>query len=926
MNELVKTLGPLVAKEVGPIIAKEGVNYISQKTNSPSHDLASAASANDLATIDSILAKDASINRTPALVAAAAKGRLNVLDILLNTPPPSDSRSRRHHTKDGETTLQFRKRYLDNWADGTTPLQAAVTNDHRKTAKLLLEAGAYPDICIKGRDTPLMSAAKTGKLDIVRLLLSFDADVDHRDAAGDTALIIAARTGHANTGNCLLQNGADIEVRNVKGGTPLLVASRHCHLDMIKMLLKRGADIDASDKRGLGVLHRAIEGVYLMGRINLSLKERTLRMLLDAGADTRMRDLQGKTPAQKAGWKEGGSRLRKLLDGDLASSPRTSTHGSVQGRGERRRHDDKPTTQDNCCATFHRAVQVVNNDPRTLQALFKSTLVSLSAMESQSFVHQPLNQNTDEIRLLNILPSEDPTSAIECQILHKPLYEALSYTWGEEDESEHIFIQEKKYRGRENLSFAVKQLRLKDTMRDLWNKAPWYAWGEGNESEYLSIRGKKYGVRENLWLALKQLRLERTTRCLWIDAICINQTNTAERNHQVDQMSLIFSQAVRVVVWLGSSTEESDDTLSFIARVNVGLEFDDYPNQQFSDHWENFIGLCKRPYWTRLWIIQEVALAIRIVLCCGSLEVDWGHFISVDHMVRLWIARKRLDNEYMPVLRTGTIPQRLSKIRLLDGPELPSYERDPHLLDLLFEFNESQCKDIKDRIFGLLSLASKYCRDSMPVDYSKSPFDVCQSALRHHLQYHCPEEDTAASMKLAYSANSVLQEEDSTFRQARVIYTIPFSTTLPEYKRPTSAFKSPFMQEVYLKFSLVYMGSLATNGNPGDIETAYRMGQVWKEVKDWDIQIFIHRLLCWYYGSPTRDGKPPTWSKKDTGNLQITLDENGFMAITNTNIHIGARLFDEWNEKPQSQFLVDKDSIEDLSYLFLCNSKFRHTT
>ncbi|CAG8961592.1 hypothetical protein HYFRA_00006126 [Hymenoscyphus fraxineus] len=882
MNELVKTLGPIVAKEVGPLIAKEGVNYISQKTNSPSHDLASAASANDLPTIDSILAKDASINRTPALVAAAAKGRLNVLDILLNTPPPSDSRSRRHHTKDGETTLQFRKRYLDNWADGTTPLQAAVTNDHRKTAKLLLEAGAYPDISIKGRDTPLMSAAKTGKLDIVRLLLSFDADVDHRDAAGDTALIIAARTGHANTGNCLLQNGADIEARNVKGGTPLLVASRHCHLDMIKMLLKKGADIDASDKRGLGVLHRAVEGVYLMGRISLSLKEKTLRMLLDAGADTGMRDLQGKTPAQKAGWKEGGSRLRKLLDGDLASSPRTSTtHGSVRGRGERRRHDDKPTTQHNCCATFHRAVQVVNNDPQALQALSKSTSLSLLAMECQNFVHRPLNQNTDEIRLLNILPSEDPTSAIECQILHvrlsqKPLYEALSYTWGDEDESQHLLI-----------------------------------------------RGEKYGLRENLWSAIKQLRLERTTRCLWIDAICINQTDTAERNHQVDQMSLIFSQAARVVVWLGQSTEAIDDTLSFIAQVNEGSEFGDYPKQYFLDHWWGYTRLRERPYWTRLWIIQEVALASRIVLRCGSYEVDWAPFIRFDQMLQRWSTQ--YDNEYIhEIYKTTPIPQRLSNIRHLDGPEISSYERDHFLLDLLFEFNESQCKDIRDRIFGLLSLARKCCRDSMPVDYSKSPFDVCQSAFRHHLQYHCSRGNTAIAMNLAYSTNSVLKEENSTFCQARVIYTIPFSTTLPEYKRPFR-FKTPFMQEEYLDWSLLYMGYLTKNNNPGEIETAYGMGRVWKRMKDWDIEKFIHRLLCWYYGFPTRDGKPPTWSKKDTGELQIALDENGFMAVTNTNIHIGDRLFDKWCEKPQSQFRMDKHS-GGLRDLFLRTSKLGHTT
>lgn len=37
----------------------------------------------------------------------------------------------------------------------------------------------------------------------------------------------------------------------------------------------------------------------------------------------------------------------------------------------------------------------------------------------------------------------------------------------------------------------------------------------------------------------------------WIDALCIDQENLAERNHQVTQMGKIYASAYRVVSWLG---------------------------------------------------------------------------------------------------------------------------------------------------------------------------------------------------------------------------------------------------------------------------------------------------------------------------------------------------------------------------------------
>jgi hypothetical protein len=61
---------------------------------------------------------------------------------------------------------------------------------------------------------------------------------------------------------------------------------------------------------------------------------------------------------------------------------------------------------------------------------------------------------------------------------------------------------------------------------------------------------------------LQHLRLETEIRVLWIDAICINQHETQERNHQVSQMGIIFKQAAMVIVWLG----DADDTSALAFR------------------------------------------------------------------------------------------------------------------------------------------------------------------------------------------------------------------------------------------------------------------------------------------------------------------------------------------------------------------------
>lgn len=82
-----------------------------------------------------------------------------------------------------------------------------------------------------------------------------------------------------------------------------------------------------------------------------------------------------------------------------------------------------------------------------------------------------------------------------------------------------------------------------------------YVWGNASEKTPIQINGQTLEIGPNLRLALFNLRELDKPRTLWIDAICIRQACTNERNQQVAIMGEIYRQARRTVVWLGDEVK-----------------------------------------------------------------------------------------------------------------------------------------------------------------------------------------------------------------------------------------------------------------------------------------------------------------------------------------------------------------------------------
>ncbi len=98
-----------------------------------------------------------------------------------------------------------------------------------------------------------------------------------------------------------------------------------------------------------------------------------------------------------------------------------------------------------------------------------------------------------------------------------------------------------------------------------------YVWGPENVIHPIVINGYNVYVRQNMWLAMQHLRSDTEVRVLWIDATCINQQNIHERNHQVTQMGMIYHQATKVIIWLGSSDAVSKLAFGLLSSQRNGV-------------------------------------------------------------------------------------------------------------------------------------------------------------------------------------------------------------------------------------------------------------------------------------------------------------------------------------------------------------------
>jgi hypothetical protein len=78
-----------------------------------------------------------------------------------------------------------------------------------------------------------------------------------------------------------------------------------------------------------------------------------------------------------------------------------------------------------------------------------------------------------------------------------------------------------------------------------------YAWGDPNDTKSIFVGDVPLQIPCNLENCLQHLRRQEVTLLLWADSVCINQRNSQEKSQQILMMSEIFRRCSTTFIWLG---------------------------------------------------------------------------------------------------------------------------------------------------------------------------------------------------------------------------------------------------------------------------------------------------------------------------------------------------------------------------------------
>ena len=244
-----------------------------------------------------------------------------------------------------------------------------------------------------------------------------------------------------------------------------------------------------------------------------------------------------------------------------------------------------------------------------------------------------------------------------------------------------------------------------------------YTWGDSARVKPITVNGKRMNVTENLWNALIHIRDPHRERVLWVDAISIDQSDNEEKSIQVSLMSFIYSRAEEVMIWLGDHKGPR-----WAEQAHPSDYHGDWAIRKATDYWAVtkywLYILTQENYWTRCWIVQEIAMASRIRVLSGRISLPWPDFIS---LIRLYKSKTPLDS--------GTIENvlRLESLREARYVNSEAFSLD-HLLE---EFGDCFCSIDLDKVFAFVGMASDCLDGCLLVDYRKSPLTVYQDLIKH---------------------------------------------------------------------------------------------------------------------------------------------------------------------------------------------------
>ncbi|RSL74024.1 hypothetical protein CEP53_000582 [Fusarium sp. AF-6] len=339
----------------------------------------------------------------------------------------------------------------------------------------------------------------------------------------------------------------------------------------------------------------------------------------------------------------------------------------------------------------------------------------------------------ESFRVLILLPAPEPHYPLICKLETWPLngrgetqqYAALSYFWGSEGHNGRIYF-----------------LGDNDDEPSVVNPERW-----GSAAR----RATSVRIRNNLFRALLRLRSHGKGAqkvALWVDFLCINQHNSAEKTQQLSRMVNIYSSASNVCIWLGESDRDkrSDEAMAFIPTLMDFAVFDRHANdRKQAKKWYALGELMRDRWFSRRWIVQEIALAKDATVHCGGAIVRWSDFADAASLL---VSNQETIKSLFDFSDWREGPNTLGDIEAFGASILLEATNNLFLRkhngeikrpiksieSLVTSLKTFDTSDQRDLIYSLKCIASdtsrhlwqhdKGGRDDLPADYSKSEIEV----------------------------------------------------------------------------------------------------------------------------------------------------------------------------------------------------------
>ncbi|KAN0096027.1 HET domain containing protein [Hyaloscypha variabilis] len=331
-----------------------------------------------------------------------------------------------------------------------------------------------------------------------------------------------------------------------------------------------------------------------------------------------------------------------------------------------------------CC---HRR-KLRNSPNRTMQSLY-----------------DPLNRAAREIRLLGLLPAENPADPIRCTLQNvslstNPFYIALSYCWGTSAERSSIYVND---------------IQFPATL--------------------------------NLCAALRRMRSDSQGGTLWVDAVCINQADNVEKSGQIPMMKDIYTDASIVTVWLGEQENYSELVMRLISVASHLYEQDENVGPATHQAMIQLLEVrgvlpalgdfLQRDWWSRVWVIQEIAVAQRGLLLCGDKAITWREFINAFLLWTVMLRNASERSEFSiplhhldSIIRGTSARTLLSQHGRLNGTEQPGLVNPWYgLQEMLEESWNFDSTDPLDKVYAWIGLSNRTDVTITP-DYDETPARV----------------------------------------------------------------------------------------------------------------------------------------------------------------------------------------------------------